>query len=342
MQNTEETKKRIVNLLQGRGPCLPVQISKEIKQSTLFISAFLSELKDEKRIKISNLKVGGSPLYYLEGQETHLENFKQYLHQKEVEALEILKNNKILKDSEQEPVMRVALRSIKDFAFSFRKDEEIYWRYLTTTEQEVKEILEPQKKVEEIKIEIKEEPKIEPIEVKVEKVGPNLESTEVKVPESINVETSESKVNETKVQKSKPPRKPKETAPKITLTEFNNPLALKSEPEKEEKIKPKSEFVEKVIEFLEKSRFKIIEEKEYAKKEYNCICQLKTELGPIDFLTQAKDKKSISDSDLDLLLRQAQSIPLPALFLYPENLNKKAIEYEKKYYSILKTKKISF
>ena len=82
-------------------------------------------------------------------------------------------------------------------------------------------------------------------------------------------------------------------------------------------------------------------EKDYKAKEYNCISQLKTELGPIDFLTLAKDKKSVSDSDLDSLLRQAQSIPLPALFLYTGILNKKALEYEQKYYSVLKTKKIT-
>ena len=366
MQNTEETKKRIVSLLQTRGPCLPVQISKEIKTSTLFISAFLSELKDEKRIKISNLKVGGSPLYYLEGQETQLENFKQYLHQKEVEALDSLKKNKVLKDLDQEPVMRVALRALKDFSFSFKKDDEVYWRYITTTEQDVKDILEPknnleEKKVEEIKIEIKEEqtpPKIEIKETIIEKIEPKIEmitepviieKQEIKIeppapiitiaPEPLILQTIEKE--EVKV-KPKIPKKIKDTKEnqETIIPQFNNPLAIKPEPPKPEKIKPKSEFVEKVIEFLDKSKFKIIEEKEYKAKEYNCIVELKTELGPIDFLTLAKEKKSVSDSDLDALLRQAQSIPLPALFIFTGNLSKKALEYEEKYHSVLKTKKI--
>jgi len=321
MQNTDETKKRIIALLQTKGPCLPVQISRETRIQTLFISAFLSELRDENKIKISNLKVGGSPLYYLEGQEAKLENFKQYLHQKEIEALELLKKSKILRDSEQDPAIRVALRSIKDFAFSFKRDEEIYWRYLTTSEQEVKDILEPIKK------------KIEETEIR---------KPETKIPEPIlpakEEITKEEKPKEIKIQKEKP----KEiTKPAATPSSFNNPLALKPEPKKPEKIKPKSEFVEKVIEFLKNSKFSILEEKEYKSKEYNCISQLKTELGPIDFLTQAKDKKSISESDLDTLLRQAQSIPLPALFIYTGTLSKKAQEYENKYYSVLKTKKIA-
>jgi len=326
MQNTEEIKKRIITLLQNRGPCLPVQISREMRMDTLIISAFLSELIDSKKIIMSNLKVGGTHLYLLSGQEPMLENFQQYLHPKEQEALESLKKNRILKDSQQDPAIRVALRSIKDFSFSFKKDEDFYWRYLTVTEQEVKDILEPIKP--EIKIsqkEVKEE--IKP-EVKIELKEEIKESSEVK--------TSEKKdSNEKKREKIKKPEKD------LTLPKFENPLALKPKEPKPQKIKPKSDFALKVIEFLEKNKFIIIEEKEYKTKEYNCISQIKTELGPIDFLTQAKDKKTISESDLDLLLRQAQTIPLPALMIYPENLNKKAIEYEKKYYSILKTKKLT-
>lgn len=318
-QNTDETKKRILNLIQQKGPSLPVQISREIKMSTLFISAFLSELKDEKRIKISNLKVGGSPLYYLEGQETQLENFKQYLHQKEVEAFELLKKNKILKDSEQEPAIRVALRSIKDFSFSFKKDEDLFWRFLTVSEDEIKNIFEPSR--EEIKMEIKEE-KAPAIEIKIEPIAQNTEKASV-----------ESGLSEPNIQR------PKKIKQEHAVQHFENPLATVSEKKPEKK--PKSVFVLNIIEFLEKNKFKILEEKEYKAKEYNCIVQFQTSLGPIDFLTQAKDKKSVSDQDLDQLLRQAQSIPLPALFLYGENLTKKALQYAEKYHSIIKVKKIS-
>lgn len=311
IQNTDEIKKRILGVMQNKGPSLPVQLSRETKITTLFISAFLSELKDEKKIKISNLKVGGSPLYFLEGQEPQLENFQQYLHPKEQEALQLLKKNRILKDSEQDPAIRVALRGIKDFSFSFKKDEDLYWRYLTITEKEVKEILEPQIKKEEQEVKI--ERKIEPI-----------------------IEIKEEKLEKKPLKPRMSQKKPKEE----TLAKFENPLTLKPEIKKPEKIKPKSEFVLKVIDFLDKNNFNILEEKEYRAKEYNCITQIKTELGPIDFLTQARDKKTISDSDLDNLLRQAQTIPLPALMLYTENLSKKALEYREKYYSILKTKKI--
>ena len=102
--------------------------------SILFTSAFLSELLAEKRIKISNMKVGSSPLHFISGQETRLENFSQHLKSREKDAYELLREKKFLKDSEQEPAIRVALRAIKDFAISFKKNNVIIWRYFTASE----------------------------------------------------------------------------------------------------------------------------------------------------------------------------------------------------------------
>ena len=86
MIKQNETHDKIVQVLEERGPQLPIQIAKEIGMSSLFISAFLSELTNEKRIKVSHIKVGGSPLYFLDEQEKQLENFYKFLHPKEAEA----------------------------------------------------------------------------------------------------------------------------------------------------------------------------------------------------------------------------------------------------------------
>ena len=82
----------------------------------MFISAFLSELTNQKRIQVSSLKVGGSPLYYMRGQEEKLEDYYKYLHPREAEAFLLLREHKVLKDGDQDPATRVALRSIKDFS----------------------------------------------------------------------------------------------------------------------------------------------------------------------------------------------------------------------------------
>jgi len=285
---TNETHEKIINILKAKGPSLPIQIAKELEISSLFISAFLSELANEKRIQISHLKVGGSPLYFLPGQEEKLEKFYKFLHPREAEAFLLLKKKKILRDAEQEPAIRVALRSIRDFSIGFKKNDEIYWRYLSVPETEIKKITKVKK----------------PSKLKKQKPLPIIQKT------------------------IRRPQKP---------TDFENPLILKEKPKKQ---KSKSEFIEKVIRIL-KNNFIIINEKDYKAKEYNCIVQIKSNLGPINFLTQAKDKKTISETDLKKLLSKAQKIPLPALMIYTGKLGKKAEEYAQKYYSVLKVKKIA-
>jgi len=153
-QDTSKIKEKIIFILKTHGPGLPVHIAKKIESSTLFTSAFLSELASEKRIKISNMKIGNSPLYYLPGQEFLLEKSSHYLKSKEKEAFALLKERKFLRDSQQDPAIRVALREIKDFAIPFKKDEEIFWRYPPVSEEEfVKE--KKLVSVKEIKPEIK-------------------------------------------------------------------------------------------------------------------------------------------------------------------------------------------
>jgi hypothetical protein len=139
-QDTSAIKERIISFIRMRGPCLPVHIAKEIGMSILFTSAFLSELISERRIKTSNMKVGSSSLHFIEGQESRLENFAQYLKSREKDAFELLKLRRFLDDTKQEPAIRVALRAIKDFAISFERNGKIIWRYFTIPESDYIEI----------------------------------------------------------------------------------------------------------------------------------------------------------------------------------------------------------
>ncbi len=140
-QDTSKIKEKIISVLKRNGPSLPVHIAREIDSSILFTSAFLSELVSEKRIKISNLKVGNSPLYLISGQEPLIEKYSSYLKSKEKEAFSLLKEKKFLKDSEQDPAIRVALKEIKDFAIPFQKPdtEELYWKFSTAPDPEFSE-----------------------------------------------------------------------------------------------------------------------------------------------------------------------------------------------------------
>ena len=164
MQDTLKIKENILSVLKEKGPSLPVHIASEIKMSVLFTSAFLSELISERKVKISYMKIGNSPLYFLPGQEPLLEKYADYLKKKEKDAFLVLKEKKILKDSEQEPSIRVALRSIKDFAIPIKKDNELFWKYFKEPERELP--VEPPK---EKPTETKEDKKIEPIFTEEEK-----------------------------------------------------------------------------------------------------------------------------------------------------------------------------
>jgi hypothetical protein len=140
-QDTSKIKENIIEFLNSKGPSLPVHISQAVGLNSLFTSAFLSELFSEKRLKMSNLRVGSSPVYFLSNQEQDLEKFSNHLKSKEKEAFLRIKEKRVLIDSEQEPAIRVALRAIKDFAIPFEKNGELFWRYFLSSEE-----IEPEKK----------------------------------------------------------------------------------------------------------------------------------------------------------------------------------------------------
>lgn len=187
IQNPLAVREKIINFLRIRGPSLPVHISRETGLSILFASAFLSELYSEKEVNISNLRVGSSPLYFIPGHEAKLENFSQYLKNKEKEAFILLKENKFLKDSELHPAIRVALKEIKDFAVPFTKEGEIYWRFFTTSLEEFQE---------EKKKEIIEE---------IPKIIENLNEKEI-IEETKEERTESSEVEEQEIKKKKTER----------------------------------------------------------------------------------------------------------------------------------------
>jgi hypothetical protein len=148
-QDTSQLKEKILSILRQRGPSLPVHIASGTGLSMLFASAFLAELLSEKKIIISYLKVGNSPLYLLEGHEYKLENFAEHLKSKEKDAFRLLQKSRFLKDIDQHPAIRVALRAIRDFAIPFKQNEEIYWRYFIASPSEF-EVPKVQPKKQEI------------------------------------------------------------------------------------------------------------------------------------------------------------------------------------------------
>ena len=175
-----ETHEKIINVLKEKGPSLPMNLAKALSISSLFISAFLSELTNQNRVEVSSLKVGGSPLYYMKGQEEKLEEYYTYLHPRESEAFLLLKEHRVLRDSHQDPATRVALRAIKDFSVGFKVGDEIYWKFVSVPGNEVDlilngsrvEVVKEESVSSESKEESKEESKHEPEEDSDKKENP--------------------------------------------------------------------------------------------------------------------------------------------------------------------------
>jgi len=142
-----DIKDSILQFMGVKGPVLPADIAKHIDSNILMASAHLSELSSNGKLKISNIKVGGSPLYFIPGQESQLQNFADNLHEKEKKAYDMLLQGKVLRDKELDPVIRVALRAIKDYAVplqvNFQGVSEIFWRWYLLTNKEAEELIKP-------------------------------------------------------------------------------------------------------------------------------------------------------------------------------------------------------
>lgn len=140
-----KTEDKILNFLKYSGPSLTMKIANNIKENSIIASAYLSELSSQRKIKISNLKIGTSPLYYLPGQEDQLIKFTKDINPKDREVLERLHKKKVLRENNLELLAKVALRSLKDFAIplhvNFNGQKELFWRWHLLSDEETNQII---------------------------------------------------------------------------------------------------------------------------------------------------------------------------------------------------------
>lgn len=136
----EDIRARALSCVERFGPLLPIQIAKELSTNLLFSGAILSELVSRKSILVTNVKKGGSPFYYVRGQEEKLQNLSGNLGAKEKEIYNLIKGNLVLMDNDLEPWQRVAIREIKDFAlkvvYDFNENSYVFWKWYLLSEQE--------------------------------------------------------------------------------------------------------------------------------------------------------------------------------------------------------------
>jgi len=288
----EDMRPKVLDFIKLNGPSLPVQIAKKIDGNIILAGAVLSELIHNKKLKISIAKIGGSPVYYLPGQESRLEILYQHLNEKERKAYALLKENKILRDKELEPWQRIALRDLRDFAVMLQVSsngfQEIFWRWHLITDQEaeplIKEVLNPQQEFIQ-----------EPIEQKVE------------MPAKLEIPI-------TNIEKPIPKLEEKREIIKET------PRIKKKKSMESKQFDVRSYFNNKNIKILNENIIK-------PEKELEFIIKVPSSVGEVKFFAKVLDKAKINDKDLILAHSQSQLKRMPLLFLSNGELTKKGQEY---------------
>ena len=141
-------KDEVLRLVQTRGPVIPNHIRKELDTDTVMVGAVLSQLISEGKLKVTTVKIGGSPNYYAPGSEAKLVDLIKYLNEKDRRVAEMLMDQKVMKDSDQDPLVRVSLRNIKDYAkpleVTIKGKVEVYWKWFLLSAQEAEDLLAQQ------------------------------------------------------------------------------------------------------------------------------------------------------------------------------------------------------
>ena len=313
---------KIIGFVKMKGPVLPVQISKLIGMDIVMASAHLAELTATKKMKISTIKVGGSPLYYLAGQEEMLLKFISNMNEKELKALELLRENKILRDSEQAPVIRVALREIKDFAMplnvKYNDASEVFWKWYLASSEEAEKIIKG--KLHIIEKEISPKAGEEDAKIQQAKLGIlQKESQAEKKTEEKPVEKFQQQLRET----------------------LQKPVQQKTKARKIKETAKEDEFMKDVMKFFEKNKITIINSEIIRKNsEMDFVIEIPSVMGNLQYYCKAKNKERVSDSDLSNAYVKGQFKKLPVIVLASGELSAKAAEMMKKELNNLTFKKI--
>ncbi len=308
LEQLNKQKERILSTIRYKGPSLPVQIAKALGISPLFASVFLSELRAEGKLKVSDMRVGSSALFFLPGQESKLEDFSKYLNDREKEAFELLRKSLVLKDEEQTPVMRVALRAIKDFAVPIKVGvdgiEKTFWKYFTLSQE-----------LFELNVTQMEE-------------GKKRRTVNEKLTEKAEIKIKEEVVEKQVAEESEEPVR--------EFAKVNEIDKIKGAVEK----KPVENFSEVLRDYLSGKDIEIMEVFVEKKKEFEAKVRIDIPFGKQEFYLVAKDKKGVSEKDLQIVWSKAHSKKLPALFVSPGELNKKGKEHLREWKNLVKFEKL--
>ncbi|MCB9362342.1 hypothetical protein H6504_02810 [Candidatus Woesearchaeota archaeon] len=313
---------KIVIFIKMRGPTLPTELATYLKRDTVIVSAMLGELVTGGNLRMSHLMVGKSRLYYAPEHIEKLQDFSKYLNEKDLFTYNQLKEYRIIRDKAVDPLTRVSLRNIKDFAYPFvaEKDgeQQLFWRWYMLAEPEARSAVEKKEAVTK-----SSEPDAQAV------VEAPLEETEKESEESATV--TEEALSTLPVDAGVESEAVEEVKEKVIvdkgppLKEMERTAQPLPRPVQKTLVSTDDEFASEVLGDLESRGIKVVSLEVVRKKsDAAFVIEIPTAVGDLQYYARAKKKKSVSDSDLSSAMVSAQLKKLPLVFITNGKLTKKA------------------
>lgn len=301
----------VLRTVQQHGPVIANKIKQVLEQpDATLINVYLSELKADGKIKLSHTQLGSSPFAYTPKQKQKLEALIEHLNEKDRRTAKKLKEEGLIRKSTADPLTRVSLQNIKDFAVPIRvktnEGEDTFYRYFLLSPEEAQERIKRKLgKKEPVKKEQTAEEKKKPQKEEVPK--PKQEST----PKEQQAEEKEESKKEEPVKRPTEPEK----RPQKTKAEKQQTLERPDE----------SEFAQQLRKYFSSNDIAVKSLEEVRKNsEVDCVIEVPSKLATITFFCKARNKKRSNDGDLAAAILAAKMKQLPAMYYTTGNVTKKA------------------
>lgn len=293
-------KEKILEVVR-QGPTIPQKIVKIVGGDTMLIGAILSTMISTGEVKYSILKIGGSPLYYIPEHEEKLEEFVNNLNDKDQKTVRTLKEQKVIEDSGQDPLIRVSLKTIKDFAKPFEIEKKLFYRYFLVNKGEAEELAR------------------------------NILNDSKRTSQQIITDSESSSIDKAAEVKRAISSEPEimHIREKVMRTDM-----AETDETKKDSVEKKKDFFETIKEHIHNMNLDIISKEKVKKSEYKLI--LKNHDSNEYIYCVVKDKKTINEGDLSTAFVFSHQKKMPCLFLITGKLTKKAEAMSQKEFKDMK------
>jgi hypothetical protein len=323
-----------IRVMAEQKPVQPTAVAKELMTNSMLSSAMLSEMTEKGLLKVSSLKVGSSPVYYHPDHPEHLLDYLQYLNEKDRRTVALLREKGVLSDTAQEPLTRVSLRNVKDFAkpldVTIDGNKSIFWKFYTLTDEEaaekIKQMLQPPAPAEQPKAAKPRKPRAKKPKVAVEPQTQLQQAPTVTPQAPVVAQKAPAAAPVVKAPVAEPVavKAPAVPAPAIEAPS-NDQKPIAPAEAASQALTGDDPFLQKLMGFFASNNITILEQIALKKKsEYDFVLQLASPVGQLHYYCKAKNKAKVGEADLSHAFVQGQLKKLPVLFLAPGILTKPA------------------